>query len=155
MIFASNGATLHICETPQTSEPDQAGYELLTFVEAKEMESIGSFGDTANEIAFASLGDSRTRRLKGTRDAGTLDVVMGADYSDAGQLALIAAEKTDGDYAIKVVFNDAPSGGTPSVRYFLAAVGSVTEAVDAADNVLKLNCNLWINTGITRVSAAA
>jgi len=155
MIFASNGATLHICTTPQTSEPaDQAAWEALTYVETLEVESIGSLGDTSNEITFASLSDSRTQRVKGTRDAGTIEIVMGADYADAGQIALIAAEKTDGNYAFKIVFDDAPSGGTESVRYFLAMVGSANETLDTADNVIKLNSSLWINSAITRVDAA-
>ena len=154
MIFASNGASLHICTTPQTSEPSEVEYQALTFIEVKEAEGIGSFGDTASEVTFTSLGDSRTRRLKGARDAGVLEVVLGADYADAGQLALIAAEKTTHNYAFKVVFNDAPPGGTPSERYFIGMVAAVPEAIDTADNVVKLNCSIWVNSAITRVSAA-
>lgn len=154
MIFASNGAKIYICETAQTSEPDLAGYRALTWVEIKEVESLGTFGDTAAEIEFTALTDSRKRRLKGARDAGTLDMTMGADYSDAGQVALVAAEKTIHDYAFKVVFNDAPQGGTPSERYFIAAVASASESVETANSTLMLNCSLWVNSGITRVDAA-
>lgn len=154
MIFASNGAKIYICETAQTSEPDLSGYQALTWVEIKEVESLGTFGDTAAEIEFTALTDSRKRRLKGARDAGTLDMTMGADYSDAGQVALVAAEKTIHDYAFKVVFNDAPQGGTPSERYFIAAVASASESVETANSTLMLNCSLWVNSGITRVDAA-
>lgn len=154
MIFASNGAKIHICETAQSSEPTLTEYQALTWVEIKEVETLGTFGDTAEEIAFTALGDARKRRLKGARDAGSLDMTMGADYSDAGQVALIAAEKTIHDYAFKVVFNDAPQGGTPSERYFIAAVASASESVESANSTLMLNCSLWVNSGITRVDAA-
>ncbi|WP_127113054.1 hypothetical protein [Shimia sediminis] len=154
MIFSSNGAKFYMCTTAQTSEPDQSGYEALSWVECKELESIGPLGDSSNEIAFAALSDGRTRRLKGTRDAGTLEVVFGADYADAGQIGLIAAEKTPDDYAFKVEFDDAPTGGTPSARYCLAKVGAANEAPESADNVLRLNATLWVQTAYTRVDAA-
>lgn len=155
MIFASNGAQISICTTAQSSEPTLTEYQALTWLEINEVETLGTFGDTSEEIAFTALGDARKRRLKGARDAGTLDMAMGADYSDAGQVALIAAEKTIFDYAFRVVFNDAPQGGTPSERYFLAAVASASEGVNEANSTLMLNSSLWVNTAITRVDAAA
>jgi len=111
--------------------------------------------DTAEEISFTAIGDSRTRRLKGSRNAGTMEVIMGIDYADAGQIALIAAEKAKENYSFKVEFNDAPVGGTPSERLFVAAVGSASEALDTADNVMKLNASLWVNSNVVRVDAAA
>src|SRR5690606_36042312 len=99
-----------------------------------ETESLGSVGDTSAEITFDGIASNRSRRLKGTRNAGTMEVVCGIDYGDAGQIALIAAEKTIHDYAFKLVLNDAPVGGTPSERLFIAKVASVAEALDAANN---------------------
>lgn len=155
-IFTANQTTISISNASQNTEPaDAAAYQALTYIAIGEIESIGSFGDTSNEVTFASLSDGRMRRMKGTRDAGTLDLVMGIDYGDTGQAALLAAEKTDYNYAFKVVFNDAPDGGTPSERYFIAQVGSASEQVDSADSILKLNSSLWINSEITRVDAAA
>ncbi|MBN9333623.1 MAG: hypothetical protein J0I64_09170, partial [Devosia sp.] len=82
-------------------------------------------------------------------------VVMDLDYSDAGQLALIAAEKTKDTYAFRVTFNDAPAGGTPSIRYFVALVMSASEQWDEANSVMKLNATLEIDSNIVRVAAAA
>ncbi|SFP62769.1 phage tail tube protein [Tranquillimonas alkanivorans] len=156
MIFATNGAKLYISDSAQNTEPaDATTYGALTWTEIKEVESLGSFGDTAEEITFTSISDARTRKVKGARNAGTLEVVMGQDYSDAGQAALIAAEKEIHDYAFKVVFNDAPDGGTPSERYFIAKVGSASEALDTANSVMKLNVSLLVDSKITRVDAAA
>ncbi|MDU9005749.1 hypothetical protein [Sedimentitalea todarodis] len=154
MIFASNGAEISICTTAQSSEPTLTEYQALTWVGINEVETLGTFGDTSEEIDFTAMTDARKRRIKGVRDAGTLDMAMGADYSDAGQIALIAAEKTIFDYAFKVVFNDAPQGGTPSERYFIATVASASESVETANSVVMLNCSLWVNSAITRVEAA-
>jgi hypothetical protein len=157
MIFATAGAKLFIGEAKSTQSADftDTDFTSETWTEIKETESLGSFGDTSEEVTFEGLADSRARRLKGTRSAGAMDVVMGIDYQDAGQLALIAAEKTKENYSFKVEFNDAPPGGTPSERLFVAAVGSASESLDTANNVMKLNASLWINSNVVRVNAAA
>jgi hypothetical protein len=126
-----------------------------TWTEIKYLESLGTLGDNANEVTFDAINEKRTARLKGTRVAPPMEVIAGIDYADAGQLALIAAEKTDSDYAFKVTFDDAPAGGTPSERYFIAKVGSITEAYDTANSVMKLNASLWVNSNVVRVAAAA
>lgn len=155
MIFATNGATIHIGGVIDVSSADliEASFTGQTWTEIKETESLGTFGDTSSEITFDTINSNRTRRLKGTRNAGNLELVCGIDYADAGQLALIAAEKAKEDYAFKIVFNDAPPGGTPSERLFAAAVASAAEALDTANNVMKLNSTLWINSNIVRIAA--
>src|SRR5690606_6920689 len=112
-------------------------------------------GDTANLITSDQIARSRTRKMKGTRNAGSMEVVCDLDYADAGQLALIAAEKTQHSYAFKITFNDAPAGGTPSERYFVAFVMSAGEQYDEANSVMKLNSTLEIDSNIVRVVAAA
>ncbi|WP_332872068.1 hypothetical protein [Pseudogemmobacter bohemicus] len=124
------------------------------WVKVGETENLGTVGDTAAEITFDGIDANRTKRLKGTRNAGTMEVICGLDYSDAGQLACLAAEKTLHDYAFRLVFNDAPVGGTPSERMFIAKVASAVEATDAANNVLKLNISLWVNSNSVKINAA-
>ncbi|ABN75398.1 hypothetical protein [Cereibacter sphaeroides] len=157
MIFATNGAKCYIGGVIADPGADvtETTFASQTWTEIKEVESIGTFGDTASEITFESVSQSRTKRLKGTRNAGSMDLVCGIDYADAGQLALIAAEKTIHDYAFRIVFNDAPAGGTPSERLFIAKVGSAAEAMDTANAVMKLNASLWINSNIVRINAEA
>lgn len=121
--------------------------------------NIGSAGDTAelitsNQIDTGNPEVSRTRKMKGSRNAGSMQLVCDLDYADPGQLALVAAEKTKESYAFKVEFNDAPVGGTPSVRYFVALVMSASEQLDEANNVMKLNATLEIDSNIVRVAAA-
>ena len=154
-IFATNGAKIYIGDTITLTAGDltESSFSAQTWVEIKETENLGTFGDTAAEITFDAINTNRTRRFKGTRNAGNMELVCGIDYADAGQLALIAAEKTIHDYAFKVEFNDAPPGGTPSERLFAAKVASAAEALDAANSVMKLNATLWINSNVVRVDA--
>jgi hypothetical protein len=124
-----------------------------TWVEIKEVEAAGSAGDTSEAVNLTALSDRRTRTLKGPRSAGTMELVCGIDAADPGQLAAIAAEKAIHDYAFKLQLNDAPVGGTPSERYFIAKVMSQSEQFDQANSVMKLNITLGINSNIVRVAA--
>jgi Phage tail protein. len=148
-IFATNGTRIFVGPVIEVSDEDlvAADFTALTYTIIGETSSIGSFGDTANEVTFASLTNGRQRRLKGTRDAGTLELTCGLDATDAGQLALKAGEKTTENYAFKVEF---PSG---AVRYFGAMIGSAVENVSEVDNVLSLTTTLWVNSNIVAVEA--
>ncbi len=157
-VYATNGARIYIGGALDTkSDPfvqaDFSG-QSAEWVEIGETENLGSVGDTSSEITFDGINTQRTRRLKGTRNAGSMDLVMGIDYEDEGQQALIAAEQTPHDYAFRIVLNDAPAGGTPSERMFVAKVASVAEAYDSANSVMKLNASLWVNSNVVKIDAA-
>lgn len=155
-IYATNGAKLYIGGALAAKSADfvEADFTSQTWVEIGEVEALGTVGDTSAEITFDSISANRTRRLKGTRNAGSMEVVMGIDYEDPGQIALIAAEKTIHDYAFRIVMNDAPAGGTASERLFVAKVGSAAEALETANNVMKLNASLWVNSNVVHVDAS-
>ena len=156
MIHATAGAKLFIGGTIDLPSGDlsESDFDGETWVEIKELESLGTIGDQAEEVEFSAIGSARTRRLKGTRSAAPMEVIAGIDYDDDGQLALIAAEKTHHNYAFKIEFNDAPEGGTPSERMFAAIVGSASEQLDTANSVMKLNAALWPNSNVVRIDAA-
>ncbi len=156
-IFATAGSKLFIggslaAKTVPFVLGDYAGQ---SWTQIGWMENIGAFGDEAASVTFDAIEQQRTQKLKGTRNAGDMQVVCGIDYEDAGQVALRAAEGEPNNFAFKVEFNDAPVDGTPSERYFIALVMTAREALDAANNVMKLNATLGINSNIVRVNAAA
>lgn len=159
-IFATAGSKLYIGTALAAKNSDfvEADFSSIVWEEITPMESIGTLGDTAAEITFDAIGNARTQTLKGTRKAGNMECVAGIDYADDGQIALLAAEKTPHDYAFKLVFNDAPATGaspTPSERKFVAKVMSAAEALDTANNVMKLNFTLAVNSNIVRKVAAS
>lgn len=155
-IYATNGAKFYIGAAITVKPVDfvLADFTSQSWTEIGEVEGLGSLGDTSQEVISDVIGRSRTQKIKGTRNSGNMEVVCAIDYADAGQLALIAAEKTRYSFAFKLVLNDAPPGGTPSERYFIAIVGSAVEAFDVANNVMKLNVSLWVNSNVVRVNAA-
>src|SRR6218665_414902 len=110
-ITTASGTKIYVGPATTSVTDTESEYAALTpYVLVGEVESYGDFGDQAADVTFAAVGESRTRHLKGARDAGTISLTCGRDPLDAGQLALKAAEKTKFEYAIKIVAADAPTG---------------------------------------------
>ncbi|MDN5850308.1 MAG: hypothetical protein L0H63_11860 [Nitrococcus sp.] len=133
----------------------QAEYDADTYTAVGEIEDFGQFGDVINPVNFISLADSRVRKLKGSRDAGTMNLTVGFDPGDAGQDALIAAFADTGtaNYNFKVELDDAVStNGT--TFYFSGHVMSYPVTVGSADNVIKRAFAIAINTAIIEKAAA-
>lgn len=154
-IFATAGSKLYIGGPLNGPTVTEASFTSQTWVQINSLEALGAVGDTSEGINFDDIGAARRIKLKGVRDAGTMEVVTGIDYEDAGQVAVLAAEATPNDYAFRLVFNDAPVGGTPSERRFVAKVMSVSEQLDTASSVMKLNMSLGVNSNVVRIEAAA
>lgn len=130
-------------------------FDSVDWTDIKGHTDLGALGDTAELVSSNQINVSRTRKAKGVRNAGSKVLLMDVDYSDPGQLALVAAEKTSFTYPFKVVLNDAPPGGTPSERYFLALVMSAEEQFNDASQSVKLSTTLEVDSNIVRVAAAA
>ena len=129
-------------------------FEADTWLEVKNVEDLGEFGDESNEITYGVIGESRMFRQKGARDAGTIALVCVRDALDDGQRTLVAAEKTDHEYNFKCVVGDAPVGGTPTVYYFRALVMSAKNAFGGVGDIVKTTFNIGVNSAILEVVAA-
>lgn len=149
-INASAGAKIYI--GPTTAAANAAAYAALTWVEVKEVETIGELGDASSAITFTSLSDARVRKLKGARDAGDFSITCASDPLDAGQLAVIAAEATKFSYAVKVLLEDsADANDTDSVFYFHAKVMSAKLNTGGVNDVTKRTFAFAIDTAIIPV----
>jgi hypothetical protein len=157
LLFATAGAKFYIGAAKSYNYADfvEADFNGVAFTEIMGVTDMGTIGDKSELITSNWIGVARTVKAKGGRDSGSIQIVADLNYADPGQAALFAAEKAAGTYAFKIVFNDAPSGGTPSVRYFTALVMTVTEALAQSNNVMALNATLEIDSNVVRVSAAA
>lgn len=153
-IASTTGAKIYIGPINTTAD-SVSDYSGLSYVEIGEVESIGEFGDQASTIEFTSLADARVRKRKGVRNAGDLNVVCANDPLDAGQIAAIAAEATENTYAIKVELADAADANdTDSVFYFRALVASARLSIGAANEMIKRNFAMLIDSAITEVPSA-
>lgn len=154
-ISATTGAKIYIGPV-NTTASDASDYSGLSYTEITPVESIGEFGDQASTIEFTALGDARVRKRKGVRNAGDLNIVVGHDPLDAGQLAMVAAEATEFTYAMKVVLADgADANDTDSVFYFRALVSSARVNVGEANAIIKRTFVALIDSAIVEVASTA
>jgi len=143
-------------KTPAT---DVADYEDDVYTEIGEIEELGDFGDTFSSVNFTSLADGRVRKYKGTADAGDMTLTIGLDNGDAGQqkLKVAHADRTKGNYNVRVTLNDGDPTATPVVLpttfYFGVKVMNNAVAAGSADNVVRRNVTLGINTDILEIAA--
>ncbi|WP_054903692.1 hypothetical protein [Pseudomonas sp. NBRC 111131] len=132
-------------------------YKADTYVDVGEIEDLGEFGDTFNPVNFTSLRDGRVRKYKGTADAGDMTMVVGLDNGDVGQKAVAVAHKdrSKGNYNIRITLNDGDPGASPPVLpttyYFGVKVMNNKVAAGSADNVVRRNVTLGINTDILEI----
>lgn len=126
------------------------------FVEVELVEKIGAYGDSSGSVKFTALKDGRVRKAKGARDAGTTELVVGYDYSDLGQAALRAAQKTHSKYAIKVVIpNRLAPAGKDQIDYFRATVLGDAKDVGNVETVMRQTFPLDIDSEIFTVAPTA
>ena len=160
-IQAGAGSKIYIADET-TSQTTTSGYDGLTWTEIEQTEAIGEYGDSTAVVEFTGLGDARVQKLKGSADAGTLSVVMGfkkdaygSPLGGQGKLLAAADDSSDTNYNFKIELNDAGSGSpqNPSTRYFAGQVGTFVEGVPGADEIVRVQSEVRINTVILRKSA--
>ena len=123
-----------------------------SWTEVDGWSQMGGVGDAAQLITTALINRGRDLKQKGTRNAGSMENVFAILPTDAGQIALRAAETTINNYAFRIDLNDA-SGGAPSKRYFIGLVMNAREVGGDANVIQNLNATIEINSNIVRVAA--
>lgn len=154
-INSTAGARLYIgpATTTAASLSDFQTIPSFSWVEIQPVEDLGEFGGEAEELTFKPVGDRSTRRLKGTPDYGSIDVILGRDPLDLGQAAAKLAFEDHRPYAIKVVLDDAPVGGTPTTFYFRAMVSAMRHQFGAENNITRTTLRLGIDGAVFEVPA--
>lgn len=148
-INTASGAKLYIGSQNSDRDTVLAEYQADSYIEVGEIEDLGEFGDDSTRVTFDSLSEGRTRKLKGTRDAGEMPIVVGDDPTDEGQIAMEAAEASPLDFNFKVELNDAVTvGGNNSTHFFIGKVFSKRRNVGTANNVVRRNFAIGINSAI-------
>ena len=158
---AQTGASKKFYISTTTGEQaNQAAYEALAWTEVEWVEAIGEFGDSTTPVNLILLGDARVQKFKGSSDAGTLQLTMafkddayGSPLGGQGLMLQANEDTTSTVYNFKVSFEDSTSSPLGhSTRYFGGQVGTFVESVPGADEILRVNSEVRINTAIVRVN---
>lgn len=156
-IVTASGTTVWIGPAITAAQGDTlAEFEAVTvWTEIGLIENGGEIGDQASSVTGAALGDGRIRKAKGARDAGEMAIIVFHDPTDAGQAAAEAAERTNDNYAFKIVLPDGPAGYTDTIQYFRGLVMSRRLNIGTNDNILRVTYNVGVNSEIFENPASA
>ena len=104
----------------------EADFSSVVWTEVKRYMEAGALGDAAALITTPLIDLQRDVKQKGTRNAPSRQDNFALSATDAGQLALIAAEKTNYNYPFRVDLNDTPVPRSATVTISNATPGVVT-----------------------------
>lgn len=150
MLYPTAGSRLFIADAPT----GRAGtIPASGWIEIAETEALGLLGVEwlTDEAEIAEETDPSAPLIswtvKRTRRALPLQIVLGNDPADPGQVILWEAARSQDHFPFRLDF---PSGGLN--RRWLAQVTSLVEVLDGANGVMKLQANLIpsTTTGILR-----
>lgn len=138
----------------QSADVTHADFGTVAWIEVKKWTSMGAYGDSAQLITTDLIGEGRTKKQKGTKNAGSMANVFATDSADPGQLKMLAAAQSYDNYAFKIELNDKGATGTPSLREFYGLVMQAQQAGGGANTIQSLNATVEINSNIVATPAA-
>ncbi|MEY9719761.1 hypothetical protein ABIA22_002251 [Sinorhizobium fredii] len=126
-IYPVAGAKIYIgpavTDVPDDVDMIESLFTSVSWTQIKGWQTMGAIGDAAALITESIIDAGRDIKTKGTRNAGSMQNSFTIQPSDAGQLALIAAEASSSNFPFKMLFNDAPAVKTSTVTVTIAAPG--------------------------------
>lgn len=132
-------------------------YTALSWIEIGLIESVGEFGRVFDLATFQAIKEGRMYKLKAGFNDGALQLVVGEDLGDAGQVALkgFAEASNQNNYGFRVELNDAPTaGGGPTTYFFRGLPMSFRTTMGAVNNVIKATANVEVNSDILQTDPA-
>jgi hypothetical protein len=131
---------------------DEATAAEDTYVQIGRIRSIGGFGDTFQPITVDEVNDGRTRKSKGTANAGTMEIVCSRDAEDEGQIAMLAAAESYEAFNFKIELPN--SDGTFEVNYISALVMSKNVGLGGPNDTQTRTFSLELNEAPITVDPA-
>lgn len=144
LAFSSAGSKVYISAgTPATI--DAAGFGALTFTEILLVSDIGMIGNESSLVTFNPVGTQDTQKIRGSRNAGSVDLKGGVALADPGQVILKAGEASNSLYALKIVLQ------TGTIIYAEVLVMGYKISVGAVNSVTSFESKLEVSGSIVVV----
>lgn len=138
-VRTSAGTTLRVtASAPATF--NAAGYSALTFTAVGEITDLGEFGREYALVTHNPVGTRGTQKFKGSFNEGTMNLTLGLDTDDAGQVLMKAASLADAPYSFEVTTQNGDK------YYFQAMVMSFKVGVGSVDSITTATCTLELTT---------
>ena len=144
-----SSATLAISATlPATYDAAGYGATTITYTTIGEVENFGNHGVTATITEFTPISTATVAKVKGSKNYGTMALMLGSIPSDAGQVILAAAAESNAHYSAKLTYPD-------NEIHYLDVIVAKDEYQDGAVNdVMKRSVDLAICRAPVIVAAA-
>lgn len=157
-LYPVAGCKFYISTNPFTELPVDAvagDYTGVAWIEVKKWTQMGTYGDAAQLITADLIGEGRTKKMKGSKNAGAMANVFAIDNLDTGQIKLVAVSKLAVCHAFQIELNDkAGAQVNNSYRKFYGYVMTAQEVGGGANTVQTLNSTVEINSNIVTIAAA-
>lgn len=87
---------------------DASGYAAttITYTAIGEIENFGNHGVTATITEFTPVNTAIVSKMKGSKNYGTMSLMVGSIPTDAGQVILKAASESNAHYSAKLTYPD-------------------------------------------------
>lgn len=143
-VRTSAGSTLRVSATAPATF-DATGYGALTWAAVGEITDLGEFGREYALVTHNPIASRGTQKFKGSFNEGTMNLSLGLDTDDAGQILMKAASLSDLAYSFEV---ETQNG---DIYYFQAMVMSWKVGVSTVDSITTATCALELTTSSSGV----
>lgn len=126
---------------------DAAGYAALTYTTVGEITNFGEFGREFQLTTHNPVATRGTQKLKGSFNEGAIQLQLGLDTDDAGQVLLKAAALSDSLYAFIIT----TSVGPLDKYYFQGLTMGFKIGLNDVNSVTSATANIEITTSSTGV----
>lgn len=137
----------------QNDDFEASDFSSVTWVEITGWTQRGEFGDAAAVVTSDQIGRSRTKKAKGTNNAGTMENVFDRNDSDAGQAKLKEAMAASDNYPIRVLDPLRSGESTAAYAMFIGLVMSSRRNSGGPNDPDRISCSIEINSNIVDVAA--
>jgi len=133
VINSLSGATLSISASiPATYDAAGYGATAMVYTDVGEIESFGNYGVTAAVTEFTPVDTAVVAKVKGSKNYGTMSLMLGHVPVNAGQVIVKAASESTAAYSVKIAYPDT------SVHYLDVLVAKYEYQDGSVNDVLKI-----------------
>lgn len=150
-LYAVAGSKLYIGTRVQAKGTvTAADFTSQTWTEIGGWTNAGAIGDTQEVISQSFINERRVRKIKGTRDGGTMENQFAPDGTDAGQVAFKLAIDDCTPYAFKIEWGaDCPNEGEVTISVATPGVVTWTGSNLVAGQPVSFSTTGALPTGLT------
>jgi hypothetical protein len=144
-----SGATLALSATlPATYDAAGYGATTITYTTVGEVENFGNHGVNATITEFTPISTAVVAKMKGSKNYGTMALMLGSIPSDAGQAIVATAAESNAHYSAKLTYPDG------EIHYLDVIVAKDEYQDGAVNDVMKRSVDLAICRAPVIVAAA-